>query len=234
MGRGAARAMLLRVARPSCQQQAAARRQSQASALRARARAAGAASPAAAAGGASARPGDEFFTADPASASLGGAPAVLAERPHPKAPRAFAAKNLCQAPAPLIARCAAEAFGAAVIVGGGCGAVALGAPQWGVAAAFGLSVWLGVLLTKGASGAHLNPAVTAMMLWLVRTRARCTHNSCAWAWGQRSGAEGRLGAFGQSSRSQHACHATTETPTSDFRQSANFLLAGVGHSDRGA
>ena len=63
LGRGAARAMLLRVARPSCQQQAAARRQSQASALRARARAAGAASPAAAAGGASARPGDEFFTA---------------------------------------------------------------------------------------------------------------------------------------------------------------------------
>jgi glycerol uptake facilitator-like aquaporin len=65
----------------------------------------------------------------------------------------------------------AEAIGTGAIIGGGCGAVcaatfvpgyALG--PLGCSLAFGSSVALAVYATRDISGAHLNPAITAMLV----------------------------------------------------------------------
>ena len=68
----------------------------------------------------------------------------------------------------LLQKCAAEAIGTGMIVGGGCGAVcsAMYVPGYalgplGVSLAFGASVALAVYSTRDISGAHLNPAITA-------------------------------------------------------------------------
>jgi len=65
----------------------------------------------------------------------------------------------------LTQKCAAEAVGTGIIVGGGCGAVSAlkyagGTPIVSVAVAFGASVAVAAYLTAHISGAHLNPAVT--------------------------------------------------------------------------
>jgi len=69
----------------------------------------------------------------------------------------------------LMARCLAEAIGTGIIVAGGCGSVcavkyaAAGTGQFGLSAAWGLSVALAVYTTRAISGAHLNPAVTCAL-----------------------------------------------------------------------
>jgi len=65
----------------------------------------------------------------------------------------------------LMRKCFAEAIGTAIIVTGGCGAVAAnkyagGISAFGVATAWGVSVALAAYATRAVSGAHLNPAVT--------------------------------------------------------------------------
>lgn len=62
--------------------------------------------------------------------------------------------------APLIRRCAAEAFGTFVLVFAGTGAIVFEVPPVGVALAFGLAVMAMVYAVGDVSGAHLNPAVT--------------------------------------------------------------------------
>jgi len=67
-------------------------------------------------------------------------------------------------------KCIAEAFGTAIIVQGGCGAVCAlkyaGANYgtFGLAAIWGISVALAAYSTRAVSGAHLNPAVTAALV----------------------------------------------------------------------
>eukprot|EP00793_Prasinoderma_coloniale_P006953 PRCOL_00001785-RA len=88
------------------------------------------------------------------------------------APAADGAESADVGAAPGLARrCAYEALGTAVIVGGGCGAIALGLPHVAIAAAFGASVLAGIVLSHAESGAHLNPAVTLMMAYLGDCRA---------------------------------------------------------------
>ncbi len=80
--------------------------------------------------------------------------------------------SLSPAPPPGLAqRLAAEAIGTGAIVAGGCGAVcaatyvpgyALG--PLGCSLAFGASVALAVYATRDISGAHLNPAITGMLV----------------------------------------------------------------------
>lgn len=70
----------------------------------------------------------------------------------------------------LFKRLVAEAIGTGIIVGGGCGSVcsAMYLPGYalgplGISLAFGGSVALAVYATRDISGAHLNPAITAML-----------------------------------------------------------------------
>ena len=55
---------------------------------------------------------------------------------------------------------AGEFFGTALMVGVGCGSVALGASHGVVSMTFGLAVTCAILLFGSWSGAHINPAVT--------------------------------------------------------------------------
>ena len=66
---------------------------------------------------------------------------------------------------PLVQRLLAEAGGTCVLVAIGTGAIVLaartgGAPQWELAVAWFLAVFVPILLVVDVSGAHLNPAVT--------------------------------------------------------------------------
>lgn len=62
--------------------------------------------------------------------------------------------------APLVRRCAAEAFGTFFLVFAGTGAIVFEVPHVGIALAFGLVVMAMIYAVGGVSGAHLNPAVT--------------------------------------------------------------------------
>lgn len=62
--------------------------------------------------------------------------------------------------APLVRRCAAEAFGTFFLVFAGTGAIVFEVPHVGVALAFGLVVMAMIYAVGDVSGAHLNPAVT--------------------------------------------------------------------------
>jgi len=79
----------------------------------------------------------------------------------------------------LMKRCAAEAFGTAVLVLIGCGAVAIGAQDGrtlvtivGIAFAFGLSVTSMAYAVGPISGCHINPAVSVAMLCAGRMTGR--------------------------------------------------------------
>jgi aquaporin Z len=54
----------------------------------------------------------------------------------------------------------AEFFGTALMVGGGCGSIALGASDAVVSLSFGIAVTVAILLFQPISGAHINPAVS--------------------------------------------------------------------------
>ena len=54
----------------------------------------------------------------------------------------------------------AEFFGTALMVGMGCGSIALGASHGVVSLSFGVGVALAILIFQPISGAHINPAVS--------------------------------------------------------------------------
>jgi aquaporin Z len=81
----------------------------------------------------------------------------------------------------LLKRCGAEAFGTAVLILVGCGAIAIGAQEGrtfvnviGIAFAFGLSVTSMAYAVGPISGCHINPAVSVAMLCAGRMTARET------------------------------------------------------------
>ena len=85
-------------------------------------------------------------------------------------PEAVAEQAQVESTPPLFKRLVAEAIGTGIIVGGGCGSVcsAMYLPGYalgplGISLAFGGSVALAVYATRDISGAHLNPAITAML-----------------------------------------------------------------------
>ena len=57
-------------------------------------------------------------------------------------------------------RCFAEFFGTAIMVGAGCGSIALGASNLVISLSFGIAVTVAILIFQPISGAHINPAVS--------------------------------------------------------------------------
>src|SRR5947209_2978948 len=75
-------------------------------------------------------------------------------------------------PAPLPARCFAEAAGTFLLVFLGCGAVHVAiltgalAGLWQVAVVWGVAIMAAVFIIGGVSGGHINPAVTvSLAVW---------------------------------------------------------------------
>lgn len=60
----------------------------------------------------------------------------------------------------MLRRCLAEFLGTALMVGAGCGSVALGASPAIVSLSFGAAVTVAILVFQPISGAHINPAVS--------------------------------------------------------------------------
>ena len=60
----------------------------------------------------------------------------------------------------MLRRCVAEFLGTALMVGAGCGSIALGASNIMIASSFGIAVTAAILVFQPISGAHINPAVT--------------------------------------------------------------------------
>src|SRR5438270_13564724 len=75
-------------------------------------------------------------------------------------------------PAPLPARCFAEAAGTFLLVFFGCGAVHVAiltgalSGLWQVAVVWGVAIMVAVYVVGGISGAHINPAITlSLAVW---------------------------------------------------------------------
>src|SRR5438270_5494306 len=75
-------------------------------------------------------------------------------------------------PAPLPARCFAEAAGTFLLVFFGCGAVHVAvltgalAGLWQVAVVWGVAIMVAAYVVGGISGAHINPAISvALAAW---------------------------------------------------------------------
>lgn len=60
----------------------------------------------------------------------------------------------------MLRRCIAEFLGTALMVGVGCGSIALGASGAVVSISFGAAVTVAILIFQPISGAHINPAVS--------------------------------------------------------------------------
>ena len=60
----------------------------------------------------------------------------------------------------MLHRCMAEFLGTALMVGVGCGSIALGASDAVVSISFGAAVTVAILIFQPISGAHINPAVS--------------------------------------------------------------------------
>ena len=54
----------------------------------------------------------------------------------------------------------AEFFGTALMVGVGCGSIAMGASELVISLSFGIAVMIAILIFQPISGAHINPAVS--------------------------------------------------------------------------
>lgn len=60
----------------------------------------------------------------------------------------------------MLRRCMAEFLGTALMVGIGCGSIAIGASGAVVSISFGVAVTIAILVFQPISGAHINPAVS--------------------------------------------------------------------------
>jgi aquaporin NIP len=141
----------------------------------------------------------------------------------------------------LGARILAEGAGTALLVGIGTGAIVLsaragGVPEWELAVAWFLAVWIPIVLFVGTSGAHLNPAVT---LGLAASGRISWSEVPAYVGGQFAGA--LLGSAGVAAGLGTAAHLGSTVPSVDplfaFAGEATFtagLVAAVFVlSDRG-